>query len=246
MKPHAPIRMGEPGVLATSGSGGVLAATDGVGATVSTARLKEVRASLSKVEPRVRRRRSQWLERLTSPRVCGAVVGSSLLLLAISGVVAAKFLGQQTRGVRDESMAALSGGPAIASTVLEELRGEADQSRSRLIVDRLELKAMLERMAGDARRRGWNVEMTRSSPVSRPGGVGGLVAYPVVMQLSPARLDAIPGFGALVEWLEGISKDSRNATVTGLSLDAQGKRRGWARVEIQVLGTMVNDEAPPE
>jgi hypothetical protein len=236
MKPHAPIRIGDSGV----------AATHGVGAAASAATLKEVRAHPSVAEPRVRRRRSQWVERFTSPRVCASVLGFSLLLLVVSGVVATKYLGQQTRGAEAEAMAALAGGPAIPSADLEEFRREAELAQSRLILDRQELKKVVERIEGDARRRGWQVELELLPPVNRPGGVQRLIAYPVVMKLSPARADTIPGFGSLIEWLDGVSADPRNAAVTALSLDVAGKRRGSARVEIQVLGWMVNDQAAPE
>ena len=236
MKPNAPIRIGDSG----------LAATHGAGVAASGATLKEVRAHPSVAEPRVRRRRSHWVERLTSLRVCASVVGFSLVLLVVSGVIATKFLGQQTRGAEDDAMSALLGGPAIPTADLEALRQAAERSRSRLIVDRQELRTVLERIEGDARGRGWQVELTLSPPVKQPEGVPGLIAYPVVMRLSPARADTIPGFGSLIEWLEGISADPRNASVTALSLDVAGKRRGSVRVEIQVLGLMVNDQAAPE
>jgi|JI9StandDraft_2_1071091.scaffolds.fasta_scaffold85426_2 hypothetical protein len=247
MKSQPPIRIGETGVSATHGAGGALGVTMGAGAMASATTMREVRgASPLPGASAGRRRRSPWLERLTSWRIGTTVVGISLVLWVISGVMASKFLGPRPRTVGDATMAALRGGPAIPSATLEALRQDAERARSRLIATRQELKSVLERMEGDARRRGWQVELSLSPPVHGPDGVEELIAYPVVIQLSPSRPDTHPGFGSLIEWLEGVSADSRSTKVTGVALRADGKRLGVVRVEIQVFGGKVNDQASPE
>jgi hypothetical protein len=186
------------------------------------------------------------LEVVTSIRVVLAVCVVSLLLLGISAVVGSKFLRHRAQGAEKHAMEALAGGPAIPETDLEVLRQEAERARARLLPGRQELRMVLERIENEARRRGWQVELSLSPPVSRPHGLERVTAYPVSMHLTPAVEAKPPGFGSLIEWLDAIPRSPRHAAVTGLSMRGSGKGPSSLRVDLQVFGVMENDQAAPQ
>lgn len=193
-----------------------------------------------------RRGPAGWIETATHPRACWAVVGVSIALLGFSARVGSDLAGHPRPSPRSAEVRPPNTGSDPEPSALDALRLDANHARSRLIGSRRELNSLLERIEGDAERRGWHVQLTLSPPIPSPGGVAELVTYPAVLQLSPSIPGKPPGFGALVEWLEGISALPRRAEVTGLTLSGHGPRRGSARVELQVLGKKANEETAPE
>lgn len=232
----APVTAGE---LSEARSATAEAPTAGVSAAGTGAPV--IRLSAKSVR---RKQRKRWLELVTQPRVCVAVLGLSVLLLGYAVYVGSKMIQKPTRAAREAASAVLLEAPVASAAQMEALRRDATLARSRLVADRGEFKAQLARIEAEARKRGWHVELTLLPAAPAPGGVADVIAYSSVMILTPVRPESPPGVRALTEWLDAIAELPKHAVVSGLVLAGNGSGPGLAtvRAEVRVLGRNQNEE----
>lgn len=246
MKSTNPIRIGE----APSTTRAVPAVAD---SAAPPSAVQDTRTHADSADGRVplpaRTRRgsgSNWLEKATQPVVCATVVGLSLALLIYSAVVGSSMLQRPSPAAWEASSAALVGGAAIQEEALQALREDVEVATTRLIGDRQELKAVFERLENEARKRGWNADITVSPAVISPDPRSDLRMHPAIVQLSPVNPSYPPGYASLVEWLKGVTSAPKHTEVTGLHLNRIGTRPWTVRVEVQVLARNTHDQTVQE
>lgn len=135
--------------------------------------------------------------------------------------------------------------PAPEQVDLAPLRQTAGEALARLVANRDEFKALLARVETTAREAGWRPELTVSPPQPASASQPSLVAYPVDLQLLPARTNSPPRYTDLVRWLRRLATLEPPVEVVLLRVKGDPAELGEIRVELRVLGRNPHETIPP-
>lgn len=192
----------------------------------------------------LRTRRSNLFHSLSRPWLAGPLLLLSLGLLTWSYLARRALVPASAHPTSEPA----PGMVVLASSEpanLVPLRQTAREALHRLVANRDEFKALLARVEATAREAGWRPELSISPPQSAPAGHAWLVAYPVDLQLLPARTHSPPRYPDLVGWLRRLSTLEPPVEVVLLRVKGDPTQRLEIRVGLRVLGRNPHEPMPP-